>query len=166
MTAIPQAHAASPLDIIVTAEQGGHLVTLCGQIDERSRLSEATGALEGRVILDTERVSFINSVGVRHWIRMVRDLVERETTVVLRRCSEAVVHQMNMIIEARSGSSVESFFAPYECSRCGYEVSMCIDLTTHAEALGRQEAPVLACPDCTGPLIFTDLPERYFLFLN
>jgi anti-anti-sigma regulatory factor len=156
----------SRLDITVTTSDGGHLVTMSGQVDERSSIADYTGMLEGSVILDLEKVSFINSVGVRDWIRTLRELRERGVAVTLRRCSEAIVHQMNMIVEVRAGAEIESFFAPYECEDCGYEASMQLDAREHRELLARREAPVLGCAECGGSMTFSELGERYFLFLE
>jgi len=154
------------LEIDVSVFGAEHRVSLQGQIDERTNLDDLAVRLERRVIMDLEKVSFINSVGVREWIRMLRSLEDRGVFVRMKRCSEAMIHQMNMIVEAKGNAEVESFFAPYLCESCGYEGSMCLDVGENATQFRAGEAPLLPCPECNGSMEFNEIPERYFLFLE
>jgi anti-anti-sigma regulatory factor len=150
---------------IVIETQGDALV-LSGPIDESARLPElldrATG---GRLVLDLGGVTFINSLGVRDWIRMQTAAQRSGITIELRRVAEPVIHQLNMIIATR-GARVSSFFAPYACDRCGREESMLIDAIAHARGLVALAAPVMTCAECGAPMAFNDFPERYFSFLS
>lgn len=155
------------LEIEYTASDSGHEVVFDGQIDERSKLVDFVEQLSaGQVAINLEKVSFINSVGVREWIRMLRKLDDKQHAVRLRRCSEAMIHQVNMIVEAKGNAEVDSFYAPYQCDECGFESSMCIDVGSHEAMLRRMEAPQLACPECKAAMEFNEIPERYFLFLE
>jgi hypothetical protein len=142
-----------------------HRVELTGQLDERADLGPLAQALEGRAIFDLAQVSFINSIGVREWVRLQRALAEKQVEVVLRRCSEAMVHQMNMIVETVGQAKVESFFVPYVCDACGAEASMCIEVEAHAAGLRRMEAPEQKCAECGGVMAFAEIPARYLLFV-
>ena len=71
-----------------------------GQIDGSTDLVALSSQLDGTVLMDLERVSFVNSAGVSRWIRMVETLRERGQQLNLSRCSEAMVQQMNVIIAA------------------------------------------------------------------
>jgi len=143
-------------------------VSFDGQIDERSKLVEFVGKFSSGqvVIINLEKVSFINSVGVREWIRMLRKLEELGVKVLLSECSEAMIHQVNMIVEAKGDAEVSSFYAPYQCDTCGFESSMCIDVGPNEEMLRRMEAPQKKCPECEAVMEFNEIPERYFLFLE
>jgi anti-anti-sigma regulatory factor len=137
-----------------------------GQIDERTDLSELGTRLERLVVMDLEKVSFINSVGVREWIRMLRSLEDRGVQVRMKRCSEAMIHQINMIVEAMGCAEVESSFAPYLCEDCGYEGSMCLEVAANASQFRNMDAPQVPCPECNGTMEFDEIPARYFLFLG
>jgi hypothetical protein len=154
------------MEIRVSRDGGETRAVMVGQLDERARLGEFAEQIDGDLVLDLEKVSFVNSVGVREWIRMMRALARREVRLRLRRCSEAIVHQMNMIVEAKGNAAVESFFAPYVCEGCGHEASMCVDAVANAAILKDQNVPEIACPECRKPMTLNDLPARYLLFLD
>ena len=69
-----------------------------GAIDEAAALHEMVGrAYGGRLVLDLAGVTFINSLGVRDWIRMQSAAQQAGLAVELRRVAEPLVHQLNMI---------------------------------------------------------------------
>jgi anti-anti-sigma regulatory factor len=154
------------LQIEYTSAGSETRVVMRGQIDERTQLVTFADRLADHAVMDLEAVSFINSVGVREWIRFMRNLAQRGVRVTLRRCSEAMIQQMNMIVEVQTGADVESFFAPYECESCGCEASMCLHVNENLAALRSGKAPTMACPECTGTMEFNEIPERYLLFLE
>ncbi len=161
-------HRTGRLDLEINQDQqqGGFLAVMRGQIDERADLVRAVDGLSGRVIIDLAGVTFINSIGVREWIKMLRALEARRVPATLKRCSETMVMQMNMIIETQTNAQVESFFAPYLCDACGYEGSVCIEVKDHARALAAKAPPSLPCPECRAPMQFNEIPGRYLLFLE
>jgi eukaryotic-like serine/threonine-protein kinase len=147
-------------------EQGDTLV-LAGAIDETAGLDELLQrARGGRLALDLAAITFINSLGVRDWIRMQAAAQKAKLAVELRRVAEPLVHQLNMIIATRGSSQVTSFFAPYACDACGREDSLLIDAVAYADQLTRLDPPPMACPECGAPMAFNDFPERYFSFLS
>ena len=154
------------VDIDMTSSSDGSVVSMNGQIDERAQLVPFAESVGDPVAIDLEKVSFINSVGVREWIRMLRAMKGRGLKVRLERCSEAMIQQMNMIVEAKGAADVASFYAPYYCDGCGFEGSMLVDVDAHRPALGAMEMPPMACPECKEPMEFSDIPERYLLFLQ
>jgi anti-anti-sigma regulatory factor len=142
------------------------VMSLSGAIDEAAGLTELVSrARDQRVVLDLAGVTFINSLGVRDWIRMQQAFTERRVEVALRAVSEPLVHQLNMIVATRGTARVLSFFAPYACDTCGREDSLLVDAVAHAAALSRLEAPPQTCAECGGVMAFNDFPERYFSFL-
>jgi len=140
----------------------GLRITMEGRIDESSRLEEYVEGISDPVIIDLAGVSFINSMGVRNWVKMMRALHERSIRVTLERCSEAIVFQLNMIVETRLGAQVESVYAPYECDTCGHESYQLLRTTPSL----RQEQPAKQCPECEDNMVFADLAASYFLFLE
>ncbi len=145
----------------------GEQLVLAGAIDETAVLHELPArAHGGRLVLDLAAITFINSLGVRDWIRMQAAAQKAQLAVYLNRVSEPLVHQLNMIIATRGNATVTSFFAPYACDACGREESLLIDAIAHAERLVRLDPPPMICPECGAQMAFNDFPERYFSFLS
>jgi anti-anti-sigma regulatory factor len=145
--------------------QNGVLV-LSGSIDESAGLLELLGRAQGgQLALDLAGITFINSLGVRDWIRMQASATQTGIAMELRRVSEPIIHQLNMIIATRGTSRVTSFFAPYQCDNCGREDSLVVDAVANAASLQQLQPPPQRCPDCGHQMAFNDFPERYFSFL-
>jgi len=150
----------------MTIDTQGDVLVLAGAIDEVAALHELVGrARNGRLSLDLAGVTFINSLGVRDWIRMQAAAQHSSLTVELHRVAEPLVHQLNMIIATRGTATVTSFFAPYACDACGREESLLIDAIANRDGLSRLVPPTMICPECGAPMAFNDFPERYFSFL-
>jgi len=151
----------------LTVTPQGDALVLAGSIDETADvmglLAHARG---GRLVLDLGGVRFINSLGVRDWIRMQATATQTGLAIEMRRVAEVLIHQLNMIIATRGTAHVTSFFAPYACDRCGREDSLLVDAVANAAGLARLEPPPMTCPECGGPMVFNDFPERYFSFLS
>jgi len=157
---------SEPRSRITIAEQGDALA-LAGAIDESAALPDLLARAQGgRLVLDLAAVTFINSLGVRDWIRMQATAQRTGVAVELRRVSEPLVHQLNMIVATRGAAQVTSFFAPYACDACGREESLLIDAVAHHERLLRLDPPPMSCPECGAQMVFNDFPERYFSFLS
>jgi ABC-type transporter Mla MlaB component len=151
----------------MTITDEGEQLVLAGSIDETAVLHELLSrARGGRLSLDLAAVTFINSLGVRDWIRMQAAAQKANLTVELRRVAEPLVHQLNMIIATRGNARVTSFFAPYACDACGREESLLVDAIANAERLVRLDPPPMTCPECKAQMAFNDFPERYFSFLS
>jgi len=150
----------------IMIESKGDVLIVSGPIDESARLLELLDrSRDGRLVLDLGGVTFINSLGVRDWIRMQAASQRAGIVIELRRVAEPVIHQLNMIIATR-GARVISFFAPYACDACGREDSLLIDAVAHARALAEQNPPAMSCVECGARMAFNDFPERYFSFLS
>ena len=151
----------------MTIQPQGDALLLGGAIDEAAALHEMiTRATGGRLVLDLAAVTFINSLGVRDWIRMQAAAQQAGLAVELRRVAEPLVHQLNMIIATRGTAKVASFFAPYACDACGREESLLIDAVANGAALAALQPPAMRCPECGAQMAFNDFPERYFSFLH
>src|ERR1041384_1522966 len=96
----------------------GEVLVLKGGIDESAKISDRLEhPRDRRLVLDLGGITFINSLGVRDWIRMQGTAQGSDTAIELRRVSEPLVHQLNMIIATRGSARVTSFFAPYACDK-------------------------------------------------
>lgn len=165
-TAAASKRTIGRLTVAVDRTGDGDVVTLTGEIDDQATLSDLADQLGKQVIVDLGGVRFINSVGVREWIVFLGALADRGSTVVLRNCSEPMVHQMSMVVEARGAADVESFHAPFLCDDCASERSLVLSVAANKETLEARKVPAQKCPDCGGTMHFDDFPNRYLLFLD
>jgi hypothetical protein len=163
----PQGTGAPPGSRRLTISRTPDAIALTGVIDEAAYLAELLPPGTGGVLrLDLAGVTFINSLGVREWIRFLANAAANGVRVELARVSEPLIQQLNMILAARGQAVVLSFFAPYACDACGREESLLLDLAYHRAQLTAGEAPPATCPECGAAMAFNDFPQRYFLFLG
>jgi hypothetical protein len=133
-----------------------------GRIDDSVSVGELIAKLPaGDVALDTDGVTFVNSVGMREWMRLLRALRERGSRITLERVADVLITQMNMIPDAVKGTAIASFHAQYACPACGAESAPLVDVAAHAKLLQELQAPRLPCHECNAPMELADFPERY-----
>jgi anti-anti-sigma regulatory factor len=146
--------------------QGDQLV-LAGSIDESAKLSELVAhAANGSLVLDLAGITFINSIGVREWLRLQQAATDANVGLELRRVAEVLIHQLNIVPAARKASVVTSFYASYICDHCDDQLSMLLDVKTHAADLAQMRPPGMTCPSCKRAMSFCDPAELYFSFLS
>jgi hypothetical protein len=151
----------------MTCEVRGNHLTLAGAITEAASLARMLDhAKDQRLVLDLGGVTFINSLGIREWIRMQQAAATAKIGIELLRVAEPIVHQLNIMPAARGVSIVTSFFAPYICDDCDQEHTMLLDVRTHGADLAKQRAPAMKCPQCKRDMEFADPPDLYFMFLG
>ncbi|MEJ7600894.1 MAG: zinc ribbon domain-containing protein [Kofleriaceae bacterium] len=141
----------------------GSRVTFQGRIDDGSPLGTLAAQIPpGDVTLDTSGITFVNSIGMREWIRMLRVLRERGV-VTLERVGDVLMTQMNLVPELADSKTlrIASFHAQYACPKCGGESAPVVDAIANAEALRRLAPPRLPCPECGADMELGDFPERY-----
>jgi len=139
----------------------GSRIAFAGRIDDSSPLGELVAQIPtGDVVIDTSEVTFVNSIGMREWIRLLRALRERGT-VRLERVADVLITQMNLIAQVGDNVQIASFHAQYACGTCGAEVAPVVDAMAHAALLRQMKAPALPCPECGASMELADFPERY-----
>ena len=145
----------------------GDALVLAGRIDETTQLVALVAhARDRRLVLDLGGITFINSIGVREWIRMQQAAAAASVRIELRRVAEVIVHQLNIMPAARGVSMVTSFYAPYVCDDCDNEVPMLLDVYTHGADIAKQRPPAMTCPECKRAMEFAHPPDLYFMFLG
>jgi hypothetical protein len=150
----------------MTCEVRGNCLTLTGAIIENANLVRMLDhAKDDRLVLDLGGVTFINSLGIREWIRMQQVAADSRIAIELLRVAEPIIHQLNIMPAARGVSIVTSFFAPYLCDDCDQEHTILLDVRMHGAQLAKQRAPAMKCPDCGREMEFADPPDLYFMFL-
>lgn len=139
----------------------GARAVLAGRLDDTCRLGELVIQLPpGDVVIDTAGITFVNSIGMREWARLVRALRGRGL-VTLEAISDVLMTQMNLLSEFRGNLQIVSFHASYLCPACGYEAPRLVDAIAHRDALRQLRAPPLPCPECDAAMDLGDFPERY-----
>ena len=155
------------LEARVDGDAAARTIVLSGRIDEAANLSGRVDTWSaGQVTVDSAAVTFINSIGVREWMRLIRGLGQRGSKIRLVRCAEVIIEQINMIDDARGDAEVTSFHAPYQCTGCGLEASMLLDVDAEGSLMRRMQAPSRTCPDCGQPMELYEVPEKFFSFLT
>jgi len=150
----------------MSCEVTGNQLTLAGVIDETANLPRLLDhARDGRLVLDLAGITFINSLGIRNWIRMQQGAAGAGLRIELRRVAEPLVHQLNIMPAARGVSIVTSFYASYVCNACDHESSCLIDVRSHGPDLARMRPPAMTCPECSRAMELAESPELYFSFL-
>lgn len=136
-------------------------VVLKGDLTEDADFSAVLGHPGRSLVIDLADVRRINSCGVREWVKLLQTLAAEGRKLVLERCSVAMVRQLNQISNFAGAGEIRSLFAPYLCESCGFADQR---LLPAAEAtVARLDEPV-ACPGCSAPMVFDDLPAAYLAF--
>jgi len=140
----------------------GARAVLAGRIDDSVSLGDLVAQLPvGPVTIDTSAVTFVNSIGMREWMRLVRGLRERGSTITLERVADVLMMQLNMFGDLARQVTIASFHAQYVCPACGAEAAPVVDVQQYAPLLRAQKAPQLPCPECRAAMDLGDFPERY-----
>lgn len=154
------------LKSVMTKKGEDVYLSLSGVIDELSSLPTFE-EVQGRLYIELEHLTMINSIGCRNWVQWFRDKVRAKGGVSLVKCSPAIINQVNILTGfLPQGVDVDSFFVPYFCDECGYEEQMLLTRGTDFND-GQLLADVVerACPAC-GALMAPDIiKKRYFQFI-
>lgn len=133
-----------------------------GEVDEHFRQREVPRIAKPNITFILEDIATFNSCGIREWIYLVREIGELGA-LRFKRCSVAMIDQINMVPDSLGKGVVESFFAPYYCG-CGGEVNRLITVADSLNHLVSKHAPEFKCENCGNTLEFDALEESYFLF--
>jgi anti-anti-sigma regulatory factor len=141
----------------------GSTAVIEGDIDEFSELSALAATLTAaEVTLDCAGVKRLNSLGVRQWIQLMQSLDGKR--VVLRRCSPAIVEQLNSIRGFGGKAKIASVMLPYTCESCNTLVQTELGLDGWKAGQPLPSGPT--CPKCSSATEFDDLPDRYLGFVK
>src|SRR5205814_2168603 len=100
-----------------TIEDNGSRAVLEGSLTEMTDLRELAAQLPGQSVrLDLSKIARINSQGTLRWLHFMDALVGK--SIVLERCSPAVVEQLNCLKSFTGSARIASILVPYRCDRC------------------------------------------------
>ncbi len=140
----------------------GNRVTMAGRIDDSAAFADLPARLPtSEIVIDTDGVTFINSIGMREWIRLIRALRETGRPVRLERVADVLMTQMNLIAELKGAVAISSFHAQYVCPACGAEATPLVDAIANASLLRQLKVPATPCRECGAAMELADFPERY-----
>jgi len=137
-------------------------VVLQGDFTEATRFDDLLPSMVGRVDFDMAQVTYMNSIGVRSWCEFLRNATIQGYE--FHACSIPFILQASMVEAVVGRGTVTSFFAPYHCDHCDHQEERL--LQSAALLAADLEPPSFQCPNCSGRVVFDDLPERYFAFLS
>lgn len=152
---------SNQLQIKIENKQDEDIVFLSGSIDEDSDFSAMEQLSNQKVVLDLEGVLFINSCGIREWIKYQEQL-DIKIQLIYRKCPQVIVEQMNIVKGfVRTGGIIESFYAPYYDEANDTEVKELIKPSDVKD----NKAPVVK-NQSGDELEFDDIEAQYFNFLK
>lgn len=147
----------------VLNETGATTVQLTGALDEHAQLPNLPEVAE--VYVDLENLSYINSVGVRLWIRWVQE-ASKKTRIVLIKCPALFVKNLGSIRGMVVGTmSIQSFFVPYYDDKYNERKNVLFIRGKHFMDDGSLHMPEVK--NANGEVIEPDVIEQsYFSFLK
>jgi CheY-like chemotaxis protein len=151
-----------PFQWLVTHEGGRQVISLFGVLRGDSDLLPLK-LLRGEVYFRLREFRRISSDSVQRWIEFIRGL-DMVSKIYLLECPISFIHQANLITNLLERQEVLSFFAPYACDNCGLEEEKLIDVKQDLK--GSKTPPEVKCSGCGELLVFDDLVEQYFAFLD
>jgi anti-anti-sigma regulatory factor len=138
-------------------------ISLEGPIDERSNLNTLVGSFLGDLVVNCEKVTRVNSVGVKQWMSYFTSLQNSRISFQFEKISPALVEQFNIIKNFACGGKINSLLLPYHCDACNYHFQIIYSTASVQEA--QYQPPPLHCPQCQKPASFDEIPEEFFAFL-
>lgn len=144
-------------------DAGTTIVQLSGALDEHAQLPSISGPAE--IYVDLENLSYINSVGVRVWIRWVQE-VTKATKIILIKCPALFVKNLSSIRGmVNKNMVVQSFYVPYYDDKYSERKNVLFIRGKHFMNDGTLHMPEVK--NSNGELIEPDIIEQtYFSFLK
>jgi hypothetical protein len=150
----------SSLKIVIESKDDEVFVDLSGFINEDSDFSSLKNLVGNKLIFDLDKITLINSCGIRDWIEFQKENLDFKH-IVYKKCPQVIIEQMNIVAGFLHPQGViESFYAPYYNEKTDTEVKI---LLTPQEVINKK-AP-LKCIDGT-ELEFDDIEAQYFNFIK
>ncbi|MBX3020762.1 MAG: hypothetical protein KF799_03735 [Bdellovibrionales bacterium] len=154
------------MSFTVSKKQEGSntVLEVAGNVDEDANFAPPDLAGASSVILDLEKVTAINSVGIREWIKWVKSFPA--AALAVRKCPKIIVDQINMVAGfLPAGTKVMSFYVPYYADTSGNEKMVLFENGKEFKD-GKVTAPA-EVKDDSGEVMEMDVIEaKYFKFLN
>lgn len=146
--------------------QGATLVVgVKGSVDEDAVLNNVGFDGASEVVLDLDKITSINSCGIREWIKWLKT-APPTAKVVYRNCPKIIVDQINMVAGfLPENGTVESFYVPYFNEDAGTEKMVLFRKGTEFGD-GDVKPPSDVKDDSGQPMEMDVIEAKYFKFLK
>lgn len=134
---------------------------LRGFVDANFEITPLLESTQQHLILNLANIVQINSIGIKKWAFMLRELYAKGKTLEFHECSEMFIMQCNFVPELHQGVKIHSFKVLFECEDCD-EVEARYLKTDELNL--DQLPPVMLCPACHKPMPTEN--SRVFDFLT
>jgi hypothetical protein len=147
---------------VSTTKQGQDVrVALDGCMDENCVLPIFKDEIQGKLIIDLEKLTMVNSLGSRRWQKWIKD-VRAQGGISLVRCSTPFVAQVNVLQGfVPPAVKIESFLVPYLCTKCAHEEHLLFTVGKDTSVTDER-----ICPTCGGTSKLDVHKSHYFNFLD
>ena len=149
------------LKITEKKDNGNLWLEFEGIIDEDVDFSEILDKKEKELHCNFDKITMINSCGIREWIAFL-DKLDDDARVFYYKCPQVIIEQMNLVHGfIRKNYRVESFYAPYYCQDTDTEKKILLNV----QDIKNGKAPSIK-NDHGVEMEFDALEEQYFEFLS
>ncbi len=132
-----------------------------GVIDEDANFDKIKALKLNKFVFDFNNIVMINSCGIREWIKYLKEIDSAE--IKYENCPQIIIEQVNMVHGfIRKGITVDSFYAPYFCSKCDSAKKILLK----EREIVNLKPPVKLCNTCQTELEFDAIEKQYFSFLT
>lgn len=114
---------------------------------------------------DFSGVGFINSCGIRDWIKFIRHF-QKDRTVRFERCTDSLVGNIGLMPYMLGTATLASVLRNCTCPKCNAIDAVLLTANSDYDKEGNLLIPIPNCKRC-GTEISWDIPDSdYFVFLN
>ena len=132
-----------------------------GILDQSFKFEAKDQLKTQEIVFNFEKIQLINSLGVRELILLLNSLSDKK--LIFEKCPVILVNQFNMVRGlVPANCKIESFFAPYYAPIDHEDLELLIDVSE----IKNGKAPKRKHPQSGEELVFDDLEDRYFFFLQ
>ncbi len=141
------------------------VVTVKGSIDEDAVLASVGFDGAQTIQLDLDKVSSINSCGIREWIKWLKT-APPSSKIVYKNCPKIIVDQINMVAGfLPENGKVDSFYVPYFNENSGAE-KMVLFRSGNEFKDGELKPPPEVKDEGGEPMEMDVIEAKYFKFLK
>ena len=144
---------------------------LDGAVGEGSPLFEQDIRTATRLVIDAEKMTYINSIGVKNWI-MWTARIPRGCTFTLVNTPLVMVNQASTVVGFMpAGGVIATINAPHVCPDCNAEAMVPLEKDKHyvyatADHARELRLPAVPCPKCKAQMEPDFLEAKVFAFLD
>lgn len=160
----------SHFQIEITEKEDSNIIAFTGRINEEAELPDLTPYQNKPLIVDLNKVTFINSLGIRLWILWVEK--HPEVSFSFMNIPPTILDQVNLIKDfLPKGSAILSFYVPTYCEECDIENNVLFkegeDFTWSPEQkLVKEPLQLAPCKECNNEIELNIQPQKFFGFFK